>query len=124
MKSRPDSIFHRKNDEDLLKMLSEERLPRNRERNTFLFESLIEELISRDVYPAETVEGNPNTVRAMVEGWGAWWHQWSEPLECPRCKADLRDFKLGPPFKREISHVDPGRDEVTHSSCPDCKGSW
>ena len=82
--------------------------------------TMVGELIRRGVYPAETVEGNPNNVLTMVSGWGARWHEWREPLTCPHCKTDLRDHRTGPPFKREIGHYDRNRDRTTSFSCPDC----
>src|SRR5574340_130842 len=63
--------------------------------------------------PAETVEGNPNSVWSMVGGWGARWHEWRPPFECPHCKADLRDHRTGPPFKREVGRYDMARDRTT-----------
>jgi len=84
----------------------------------------VDELIRRRVYPEDTVEGNPNDVFTMVEGWGAYWHIWKGTLECPHCKADLRDHKMGPPGVRQIGMVDRGMDKVTHWVCPDCNGTW
>jgi len=46
----------------------------------------LEALIARKVYPAETPEGNPNDIYSMVSGWGARWHEWRGPFECPHCK--------------------------------------
>jgi hypothetical protein len=110
-------------DEALLEKLNEERLPRSRPRNDLLCHAMIKELITRKVYPEATVDHNPNTVFAMVEGYGARWHVWKEPLCCPHCGADLRDHRVGPPFKREIGHTDRGLDRTTHFTCPDCKGT-
>ena len=77
-------------------------------------DALIKMLIALGEYPKETIRGNPNAVRQMVSGWGAYWHKWKDPLSCPHCDADLRDHETGPPFKREIQ---------TSSGfiCPDCK---
>lgn len=108
-------------DAQLIEALDDERLPRKRERNDILFRALIKELIIRGVYPKETVDHNPNNVVGMVEGWGARWHEWKAPLECPHCKVDLRDLKVGPPFKREIGHTDQRLDCTTHFTCPDCE---
>lgn len=63
---------------------------------------MIGELIDCGVYPSDTVKDNPNTILAMVKGWGVRWHEWEEPFECPHCKVDLRDQRAEPPFKREI----------------------
>ena len=114
--------------EVLLDMLDEERSGLDakrhfREPDRAKMEALIAQLITRGVYPAETVPGNPNTVYAMVRGWGARWFQWAEPLSCPHCKADLRDHVTGAPFKREIGHYSRERDMTTGFTCPDCKGS-
>ncbi len=49
--------------------------------------------------------------------------KWREPLECPHCKADLRDHKAGPPFKREIGQYSLERDMTVGYQCPDC-GKW
>jgi len=102
----------------------------DQERNLFSLASkeimhfLVDELIRRKVYPEDTPEGNPNSVFTMVEGWGAYWHVWKGTLECPHCKADLRDHKMGPPGLRQIGVVDRGLDKITHWVCPDCKGTW
>lgn len=81
---------------------------------------MVDELVLRKVYPDKPVSGNPNSVFAMVSGYGARWFQWAAPLACPNCKADLRDHHAGPPFKREIGHYDRTRDRTTGLSCPDC----
>jgi hypothetical protein len=82
--------------------------------------ALIAELQARCVYPKETVTGTP--VFKMVDGYGAFWHQWRGTLECPHCKADLRDHKNGPPFKREIAFYNRDRDRTEYFICPDCEG--
>jgi hypothetical protein len=63
-----------------------------------LIKAMIDELIAREVYPKETVPGNPNTVHQMVAGWGAYWYQWNGRFTCPCCGADLRNKVTGPPF--------------------------
>ncbi len=83
--------------------------------------SMIDELIRRGVYPAETVPDNPNDVYTMVSGWGARWIEWGEPHACRHCGADLRDHRVGPPFKREIGHYDRAQDRTVGYTCPDCK---
>jgi hypothetical protein len=97
-------------------------------RNRFVWDqdqveikSMIDALIARGVYPAVTVEGNPNDVYTMVTGYGARWHEWREPHACPHCKADLRDYRTGPPYKREIGLYDRDTDRTVSVICPDCK---
>lgn len=110
-------------DEDLLVALKDERELFTRSSEAVM-RVMIDELIRRKVYPESTPEGNPNDIYAMVSGWGAYWHIWKGTLECPHCKADLRDHKMGPPGLRQIGMVDRGRDRITHWVCPDCKGQW
>lgn len=110
-------------DEELLQGLSRERELFSRS-NSEVIKILIDELIRRKVYPETTPEWNPNTVHQMVSGWGAYWHVWKGTLECPHCKADLRDHESGPPGVRQIGMVDRGMDKITHWVCPDCKGTW
>ena len=107
----------------LLQLLSSERELFTLSDKTFMH-TIVDELIRRKVYPEDTPEGNPNSVFTMVEGWGAYWHTWKGTLECPHCKADLRDHKMGPPGLRQIGIVDRGLDKITHWVCPDCKGTW
>lgn len=83
----------------------------------------VEELQRLGVYPANTVEANPNSVLDMVKCWGAHWQTWREPLACPHCGADLRDHVYGPPFKREVGMCNEYR-SLTHYQCPDCGGTW
>lgn len=83
-----------------------------------LMHQMIDELVCRGVYPAKPAEGNPNTVYQMVDGWGARWHVWREPIECPHCRTDLRDHRTGPPGKREIGLSN--RESVYAWKCPDC----
>lgn len=106
-------------DEELLQELHEERnrpgppnLPRMRE--------LVDQLVQRGVYLEKSLSGN--TALQMVEGWGAYWHVWREPFECPHCKRDIRDHKSGPPFKLEVGIYDRDLDRTTHFLCPYCKG--
>jgi len=113
--------------EVLLDMLDEERSGLDKDRHPrepdeTKMRQMVDQLIARGVYPAETVPGNPNTVFGMVKGWGARWFQWREPLTCANCGTDLRDHNGGPPFKREIGHYDRGTDRTEGFSCPDCKG--
>ena len=83
-------------------------------------DSLILWLVNAGEYPAETVPGNCHTIRQMVDGWGAYWHRWEGILECVVCGEDLRDQKLGPPFKLySIRKQDDGSILLT---CPACLG--
>jgi hypothetical protein len=110
-------------DDELLEALKDERELFTRSSKAVM-KVMIDELIRRKVYPANTPEGNPNDIYTMVSGWGAYWHIWKGTLECPHCKADLRDHKMGPPGLRQIGMVDRGLDRITHWVCPDCKGTW
>lgn len=47
---------------------------------------------------------------------------WGEPLNCPHCGADLRDHRVGAPYKRELAIVE--NDYVSYFLCPDCPGRW
>jgi hypothetical protein len=114
--------------EVLLDLLDKERsgLDENRhfrEPDAAKMKEMIDLLIVRGVYPPETAPGNPNTVYAMVSGWGARWFQWAAPLSCPHCKADLRNHVGGPPFKREIGIYSREADRTVGFTCPDCNGS-
>lgn len=110
-------------DQTLLQILRDERELYALADKTFMH-TIVDELIRRKVYPEDTPEGNSNSVFAMVEGWGAYWHVWKGTLECPHCQADLRDHKMGPPGLRQIGVVDRGLDKITHWVCPDCNGVW
>lgn len=76
-------------------------------------------------YPTEW-NGTPIDVWGRVQGWGAYWHRYSEPLECPNpeCKADLRDPVWGPPGKREIGESSITQDRIVAWHCPDCGFRW
>lgn len=91
--------------------------------------SLLEELVRRGEY-REPI-GTPHEVRPFVplasiekavDNYGARWHRFRAPHECPKCKADLRDHWNGPPFKREVAHV--AYDRISEWSCPDCGKTW
>lgn len=116
-----DAALEKRSVEELLEMLALERNKYTR-ANDKVIEILVDVLIERGEYPAQTVPGNRNTVRQMVSGYGAYWHRWRDLLECPHCKVDLRNHKTGPPFKREIGVYDRSRDRTSHFTCPDCKG--
>jgi hypothetical protein len=117
------AILNTADNDQLLQALNDERELFTKS-NKEVMRVMIDELIRRKVYPETTPEENPNDVYRMVSGWGAYWHIWKGILECPHCKADLRDHKMGPPGLRQIGMVDRGRDTVTHWVCPDCKGIW
>lgn len=109
-------------DEALLQALQEER-DRFSQSDPEKIRYLVDKLIEREVYPAETVPGNPNTVLKMVEGYGAYWHIWRTPLACPHCEKDLRDLEHGPPFKLELGRYDRDKDRTTDVLCPSCEKS-
>lgn len=112
-------------DNKILEMLQEEHLKFSRS-NQERIGLYVDALIERGVYPKETVPGNSRTVLEMVSSYGAYWYKWREGtiLECPHCKADLRDLEQGPPGVRQIGHVDRGTDRVEFWKCPDCHGTW
>lgn len=109
--------------EELLIALSEERAKFTKSDDDKM-RYLISKLIEMGEYPAETAEGNPNTVWGMVDGWGAYWHRWSGVLECPHCGADLRNHESGPPFRRQIGMYSRKRDRTMGWKCPDCGNTW
>lgn len=115
--------FDQFSDEQLLSECDRERQKFTR-RDDQIFFAMIDELIRREVYPKETLPGNPNTVRQMVEGWGAFWVWWSGRTTCPHCQTDLRDLKTGPPFKREIGIYSQEQDQTISYCCPDCGKEW
>lgn len=107
--------------ESLLKALDEEvRNPAQSDEDKI--DEVTLELIRRNVYPKNTREHNPNTVFDMVRTWGAYWHIWKGTLNCPLCKADLRDLRLGPPFLRTIGMIH--NDRLSTWKCPDCHEEW
>jgi hypothetical protein len=85
--------------------------------------AMCELLIERGEYPM-VWNGNPINVRQRVQGYGAYWHRWTGTLDCPQCKADLRDQENGPPFTREIGLYDVGMDRTRVMKCPDCGHEW
>jgi hypothetical protein len=110
-------------DDQLLEELKKERA-KFTESDDALMKDMINILIERGVYPKGTAPGNPNTVYQMVEGWGAYWHKYDEPLACPYCNADLRDMRTGPPFKRELIKCDKRHNNTGMVQCPNCKREW
>lgn len=105
--------------EELLERLKEER-EKFTEADKIKMTALVCKLIEIGEYPEQTVPGNPNSVFDMVQGWGAYWHQYRPPFECRHCGEDLCDRDKGPPFKREIGHYNWGLDRVTRHICPKC----
>lgn len=116
-------ILSRVTDDELLEALKDERELFSRSSEAVM-KVMIDELVRRKVYPETMPEGNHNDVYAMVSGWGAYWHIYRGTIECPHCKADLRDSKIGPPFLRQIGISDRDLDRITGWQCPDCKGTW
>jgi hypothetical protein len=112
-------------DNQILEMLQEEHLKYSAS-NPEKIQLFVDALIERGVYPKETVPGNCRTVFEMVSSYGAYWYKWREGtlLECPHCKANLRDLEQGPPGLRQIGHVDRGSDRIEFWECPDCHGTW
>lgn len=113
--------FKHLSDDELLTELDKER-QKFTKSDEAVMSAMIAELIARGVYPAETPVGNPNTVKAMVGGWGARWHEWDGIQDCPHCKADLRDHRTGAPFSRKVGLY--GNDRTYAYRCPECKGEW
>jgi hypothetical protein len=108
---------------DLLEALKNERALFSRSSKAVM-KIMIDELVCRKVYPETLPEGNPNDVYMMVSGWGAYWHIYQGDIECPHCKADLRDSTVGPPFTRQVGIYDQRLDRTVEWECPDCKGTW
>jgi hypothetical protein len=114
-----DDISDMTHEELLVALNAERRKFTKSDKN--LMHKMVEELISRGVYPASTQTGM--TPFQMVDGWGAYWFEWcKDGLICPHCKCDLRDLKSGPPFTRKIGISN--RDSVYAWECPDCKKRW
>jgi hypothetical protein len=120
---KTQSILSGYSDAELLEALKCEREKFSKSNKTVM-KLMIDELIRRKVYPESTPEGNPNDIYTMVSGWGAYWHVYQGTIECPHCKADLRDSRLGPPFLRQIGISDRSLDRVFAWQCPDCKKTW
>jgi hypothetical protein len=117
-------MYEQMTDNEVLVALGLERSSFSK-RDDAKIDALIEILVKRGVYPKETVPGNPNTVRRMVDGWGAYWYKWDERKTvtiCPHCQADMRDYKKGPPFLRNIGISDSSSAHTWE--CPDCHGHW
>jgi hypothetical protein len=101
--------------DELLKQLEIERRKFSRSDK---MERIVSELVCRQVYPDSGLNGSRKAIE-MVENYGVNWHEFSEPHHCIHCKADLRNFTYGTPFKREIyvKHTD----RPNEYKCPDCK---
>lgn len=124
-------IFALKNDGNFrinfLKHLKAER-EKFTESDEKLMRVMVDRLVEAGIYPplsAELTGPRCNlTPLKMVEGWGADWHIYRSPLNCPHCNADLRDPQ-GPPFKLEIGIEIRGLyDGVAYYQCPECKGAF
>lgn len=88
-----------------------------------LMKRLIDGLVEKGIYPSKptkAMEKNGYSILDMVKAWGARWCYYEEPLECPYCKANLKDEENGPPFKREIAINDFFCDGTIDCICPDC----
>ena len=111
-------------DNELLEVVEKER-NKFSEADDNLLKGYVDELVKRGVYPQTPMMlENEYDAFHMMEGWGAYWHQFRGLLNCPHCQADLRS-PSGPPFKRELGFEDPILyDGVAYEVCPDCKGAW
>lgn len=49
---------------------------------------------------------------------------WRGVLECPECRADLRDHKNGVPGMRTIGIYSREQDRTVRWQCPDCSATW
>lgn len=101
-------------DDELLGLLDDERKKFTRSDEALMRE-WTDELIARRVYP--THWPGPDA-HERVRGWGAYWHLYKGPHNCPHCGSDLCDRSWGPPGKREIG-ISNG-DSVYAWKCPDC----
>lgn len=109
---------------DTVEMLLDE-LDNEREKFTKAdkqkMQEIIERLVNANVYPVTSaMKKHGYNAMTMVESYGARWHIWKQPLQCPHCSTDLRDYESGPPFKREIAIYSRELDRTTHFECPDC----
>ncbi len=111
-------------DEQLLEALKDER-GKFTQSDDEVMNNFIVELQHRGVYPQETVPGNPNSVKTMVDGYGAYWYKWDpDPDSCPSCGENMNDEKTGPPFSRRMGIYDRGQDRTVAWRCPFCKHEW
>lgn len=117
-----DQVCHRHYADRLLVLLEEERAKFGN-ANKELMQAFVDALIEYGEYPSEltpVMVKQGITHLEMVEGYGAEWHRWREPLECPHCATDLCARESGPPFKREIGIYSRELDRTTGFKCPDC----
>jgi len=110
----------RKQAEPLLQQLQEQRYKQD-SRDEML--DIVSKLIQMGEYkPTLYTLRNSDPVEEglleMVEAYGAYWHIWSDPNNCPHCDGDLCDRELGPPFKREIGIYQ--HDRTAYYKCPHC----
>jgi hypothetical protein len=83
---------------------------------------MIDELVKIGEYkPTPLIKSGKITYFGMVQGYGARWHRWPEPTDCPCCGYDLRDYESGPPFMRGIAIYSRAKDRTLHYKCPKCK---
>lgn len=110
--------------EDLLIVVDELRKSfGNYNEDQVKMEALVAELVDRGEYPAKNHTGKYDA-KKMVDMYGALWHMYSRPHECPECDADLRDHENGAPYKREISIYSRVGDCTIAFQCPDCNCTW
>lgn len=107
------------NDDELLDELEAERR-KYAKCDDARMATIVALLTIRGVYPPKTIRGG--RVLDMVENYGAKWHLWREPLNCPNCGSDQRDLKSGPPFVRTITAI--ANDRAQHYQCPDCRENF
>lgn len=106
----------------LLAALADER-DKYTESDKEVMQGYVDALIECGEYPSEltpVLVKQGTTHLRMVIAYGADWHRWREPLECPHCTTDLRNHESGPPFKREIGIYNMALDRTTGILCPDC----
>jgi len=109
-------------EKSLLEELNTER-GKYAKSDELIMQELIDKLVELGVYPSEPTEAmktHSYSILNMVNSWGTDWYLYREPLECPNCKANLRNEDSGPPFKREIAISNFVLDRVVDSICPDC----
>lgn len=93
----------------------------NEPRMRVIVASLVERGVYKETpYTKQCNNAFNDNMLSMVLSYGAYWHEYREPLNCPICNADLRS-EHGPPFKREVGVYSMETDHTTHYACPDCK---
>lgn len=109
--------------ENIEQLLDELEVERRRftQADEEVIQKLVDQLVELGVYPTTPMMVKYGyTAHDMVEAWGARWYIWSEPLACPKCKADWRDVESGPPLKREMGMYSDMLDRTYAIRCPDC----